>query len=171
MDRPTREPPQGLLAASVDRPSEHVEDAAQQLLADGHLDRSTGVEHRVAPDESACRRERDGPDRVAIEMTDDLQGDARSVDLQEMIDLRQRPIEPGVHHTAADARDAPAAVRDVGAEIGHDTHDDAPPPTWPGENDRVDARPRTRAGGSAHCRLRSMNRQLWCSSLGTSAPS
>jgi hypothetical protein len=77
--------------ASVDRLTQQVEDAAQRLHADGHLQRLAGVGHGHAADQAVGRAEGDAADAVAAEVLLHL---ARQADLH--VPLRGRLDLQGV---------------------------------------------------------------------------
>ncbi len=65
--------------ALVHRLADDVEDAAERLLADGHRDRRTGVEHRHAAREPVGGGHGDGAHVRLAEMLGDLEGELRGV--------------------------------------------------------------------------------------------
>ena len=75
----------------VDRVAEHVEDPSERHVADGHRDRSAGVEHRDAAGQAVGRRHRHGADPVVAQVLLDLADERRpfALDLDGVVDRRQ----------------------------------------------------------------------------------
>ena len=95
-------------ALAVDRLAERVDDAAEQLLADGHRDDAAGPLHRVAFLDLAVLAEQHGADAVLLEVQRDPEDAVRELDHL----ARHRPLD------AVHARDAVADRHDR-ADLGH----------------------------------------------------
>jgi hypothetical protein len=97
-------------AAVVDGQADHVEDAAQHLLADRHLDGLAGVLHQGAADQAVGGVHRDAPDGALTEVLRHLDDqvvragvDGGVADGERGVDLRQTaPRELDVDHRADD---------------------------------------------------------------------
>ena len=106
----------GDLLALVDRLAQHVEDAAQRDVADGHRDGRAGVDHLVAAGQALGGVHRDRADAVVAQVLLHLGNQdpvhARDRDVERVVDRRQLAVEHGVEHDALDLND-PADVRSV----------------------------------------------------------
>src|SRR5690606_12218169 len=105
-------------AALVDRLADDVDDAAEHLRADRNRDRTTGVAHRLAADETFGRVHSDGADDVLAEVLRNLEDEAVAlvVGLERVQDRRQLAVEGDVDDSADDLVDPAgrAICRDAG---------------------------------------------------------
>ena len=94
-------------AAFVDRAADDVEDAAQGLGSDGHLDGPAGVDRLVAADETVGGVHGDRAHRRFAQMLGHFEHQmlARIVDVQGVQNCRQIALELDVDHRAHDLRD------------------------------------------------------------------
>ena len=75
-------------AALVDRPAEHVHDAAERLGADRHHDRRAGVHHLHAAAQPVGAAERDRAHDAVAELLLHLERQPDVVHLERVVDLR-----------------------------------------------------------------------------------
>ena len=116
-----RSPFAGLLA--VDGVADHVPDAAERLVADGHGDRPLRVDDLDPAGEPVGRVHGDGPDAIVAEVLLHLRDQlARAavlgdLDAERVVDLGQPVREDGVEHDALDLDDLPRVL--AVALVGH----------------------------------------------------
>ena len=91
----------------VDRIADHVDDAAEHLVADRHRDRRAGVGALLAADQTLGGVHRDGADGVLAEVLGDLehQAVAAVLGLERVQDRRQMILELHVDDGADDLGD------------------------------------------------------------------
>ena len=98
-------------AALVDRPAEHVHDAAERLRPDGHHDRRAGVDDLHAAAQAVGRAERDRAHDAVAELLLHLERQADLVHLQRVVDLRHVVARKFHVDDRADALDDRSLVR------------------------------------------------------------
>ncbi len=117
MDRP------GLLAGdlvtAVDGLAEHVEDAAERGLADGHRDRCAEVEHVDATGQAVGRVHGDRADAVVAEVLLHLEHEpvASEFNLERVVDLGELVLEHRLDDDALDLLDPPMFLVAVEASM------------------------------------------------------